>query len=73
MTRGGRFGLCRSSRATAGRPYGSVVLRIIRLNRSPRVAKDVDPYGFAGIDHNLFREIPLRALPWVGFDFADNT
>ena len=41
--------------------------------RSLRVAKDVDPYGFAEIDHNLFREIPLRALPWVGFDFADNT
>ena len=43
------------------------------LCRSSRVAKDVDPYGFAGIDHNLFREIPLRALPMVGFDFADNT
>ena len=43
------------------------------LDRSSRVAEGVDPYGSAETDHNLFREIPLRALPWVGFDFADNT
>ena len=55
------------------RSRGTVRRRFIFLCRSPRVARDVDPYGFVGGVHNLFREIPLRALPMVGFDFADNT
>ena len=54
-------------------PYRLVFCGTFNLSRSLRVAKDVDPYGFVETDHNLFREIPLRALPWVGFDFADNT
>ena len=62
------FTAAASHRPTDLRGYGT-----FKLNRSLRVAKDVDPYGFVETDHNLFREIPLRALPWVGFDCADNT
>ena len=50
-----------------------MIARLVWLIMFSTGRRGVDPYGSAETDHNLFREIPLRALPWVGFDFADNT